>query len=76
MFELRFSTMLRRGREYFQIHLPFALDGDTHAFIRNALGGDLFPTAGIAENASLACLGNACEPARASASRREIFGFP
>ena len=26
-------------------HLPFALYGDTHAFIRNAQGDDAFPTA-------------------------------
>jgi hypothetical protein len=38
-------------------HLPFALDGDTHAFIRNAQGGDAFPAAGIAENPSPACSG-------------------
>jgi hypothetical protein len=47
----RFSAILRRGREsrntgrqHFHIHLPFASDGDTHAFIRNALGGDVVPT--------------------------------
>src|SRR5229473_4120918 len=61
--------------EHFQIHLPFALDGDTHRVHAERPGRDVFPTAQDCRERVTCLLGNSCEPERASASRRGIFGF-
>jgi hypothetical protein len=54
-------------------HLPFALDGDTHAFIRNAQGDDAFPAGGDCRESFICLLGNSCRPKQALASWRGIF---
>ena len=54
-------------------HLPFALDGGTHAFIRDAQGDDAFPTAGDCRESFICLLGSPCRPKRALASWRGIF---
>jgi hypothetical protein len=61
---------LRRGKVK---HLPFALDGGTHAFIRNAQGDDAFPAAEDCRESLTYLLGNSCRPKRALASWRGIF---
>jgi hypothetical protein len=54
-------------------HLPFALDGDTHAFIRNAQSDEAFPTAGDCRESFICLLGNSRWSKRAFASWRGIF---
>src|SRR5216683_2752152 len=60
--------------KHFQIHLPFALDGDTHRLHTERPGRDVFPTGQDCRERVTCLLGNSCEPERASASRRGIFG--
>ncbi len=67
------ATTEPRGKVKIPNHLPFAFDGDTHAFIRNAQGDDAFPTAGDCRESFICLLGNSCRPKRALASRRGIF---
>jgi hypothetical protein len=64
------ATTERRGKVK---HLPFALDGGTHAFIRNAQGDDALPAAEDCRESFTCLLGNSCGPKRALRLVRGIF---